>query len=91
MSAVIKTLEGAKKTANGVELNGFVCQVVVEKCIGCERVREFEGESFCFAYPEPERKWATGRCNFATHAKEVKGAGAKVNPLKASKRTVKRK
>lgn len=91
MSAKIanKTLEGAKTTEKGVEVNGILCQVIVEKCDGCERVREYEGASYCSAYPQPERKWAVGRCNFATHVKESQAAGAKVNPLKASKRTAK--
>lgn len=91
MSAKIanKTLEGAKKTENGVEVNGILCHTVIDKCEGCERIREFEGANFCSAYPLPERKWAVGRCNFATHVKETQAAGAKVNPLKASKRTVK--
>ncbi|SHN62974.1 PxxKW family cysteine-rich protein [Desulfovibrio litoralis] len=87
MSAESKTLAGAKKTDKGVEVNGFLCHTVVEKCEGCDRVREFEGQSFCASYPQPERKWSLGRCNFATHVKEAQAAGAKVNPLKASKRS----
>ncbi len=82
-------LEGAVKTAEGVMLNGFVLQPIVDKCEGCERIRTYEEQSFCSSYPAPERKWAGGRCNFATHVKAAAAAAAKVNPLKASKRAAK--
>ena len=82
-------LENATKTAEGVVVNGFVLSPVVEQCYGCERMREFDGEQFCSSYPAPARKWAVGRCNFATHAKAQANAAAKVNPLKASKRAAK--
>ena len=81
-------LENATKTAGcgGQRLCSFP---VVEQCNGCERMREFDGEQFCSSYPAPARKWAVGRCNFATHAKAQANAAAKVNPLKASKRAAK--
>jgi hypothetical protein len=82
-------LENAVRTPEGVSVNGFVLRPVIDKCEGCERVREFEEEKFCSSYPVPERKWTEGRCNFATHAKIAVRAGAKVNPLKASKRAAK--
>ena len=82
-------LENATKTAEGVVVNGFVLSPVVEQCNGCERMREFDGEQFCSSYPAPARKWAVGRCNFATHATAQATAAAKVNPLKASKRAAK--
>ncbi len=82
-------LQNAKKTPEGVCVNGFVVAPAVEKCTGCDRLREFEGETFCSSYPEPARKWAGGRCNFATHIKAESAAAAKVNPLKASKRAAK--
>lgn len=88
MSAT-NVLEGAVKTAEGVMLNGFVLQPIVEKCEGCERIRTFEELQFCSTYPTPERKWTGGRCNFATHIKTAAAAAAKVNPLKASKRAAK--
>ena len=82
MSTPDKTLEGAVKTEAGVEVNGILIQPVVEQCAGCERVRAFEGQEYCSSYPVPARKWAGGKCNFAT-------GKAKVNPLKASKRAAK--
>jgi len=69
-------------------VNGIQCQPIVEKCAGCERVKEVENEKYCGSYPIPEKKWAHGVCNFATHVKAEKDTGGKVkiNPLKASKR-----
>lgn len=84
-----KILEGAVRTSEGVELKGVIMQPIVEKCDGCGHIREFEEESFCSTYPIPSRKWADGRCNFATNIKIETGKSAKVNPLKASKRAAK--
>ena len=84
-----KLLEGAIKTDQGIEYKGIIMQPVVEKCEGCERIREFEDQKFCNTYPVPEKKWFDGRCNFATHVKIEIGKAAKVNPLKASKRAAK--
>lgn len=91
MSTPNKMLQNAVKTDAGITLNGIVLKPVVEKCEGCERVREFEEQQFCQAYPNPERKWLSDRCNFATHIKVTTKASAKVNPLKASKRAAKGK
>ena len=85
----VKALVGAVKNENGVELNGFQLKPVVEQCAGCDRVRSFEDAQYCSSYPDPARKWAGGRCNFATHAKAETVKAAKVNPLKASKRAAK--
>jgi hypothetical protein len=82
-------LQNAVRTPEGVFVNGFALKPVIDKCEGCERVREFEEEKFCSSYPAPERKWTEGRCNFATHIKTAVQTGAKVNPLKASKRAAK--
>ena len=87
-----KTLENAVQTENGVELKGVQLAPVVEQCSGCDRVRSFAEQEFCSSYANPARKWAGGRCNFATHLNKASGAGgAKVNPLKASKRSAKRR
>ncbi|NHZ46676.1 PxxKW family cysteine-rich protein [Nitratidesulfovibrio liaohensis] len=89
MSATSNVLAGATKTADGVVMNGIAIKPIVEQCEGCERIRLFEDEKFCGSYPMPERKWAGGKCNFATHIKTQAAAAAKVNPLKASKRAAK--
>ena len=83
------TLQNAVRTPEGVTVNGFVLAPVIEKCEGCDRVREFGEEKFCSSYPAPARKWDEGRCNFATHVKVDAKTAAKVNPLKASKRAAK--
>lgn len=76
-----------KMTANGVTLKN-----IIDKCEGCGRVREVDGQNFCSSYPNPAAKWSLGTCNFATHAKTATGGSqAKVNPLKASKRAAKGK
>ncbi len=84
-------LENATKTAEGVVVNGIVIAPIIDKCEGCDRVREFEDGKYCSSYPLPERKWAGGRCNFSTHVKAEVTKAAKVNPLKASKRAAKGK
>ncbi|CAM2057667.1 conserved hypothetical protein [Desulfovibrionales bacterium] len=81
-------LEGATRTADGIIYNGIIMQQIVEKCYGCERIREFDGEKFCSSYPAPSAKWTMGVCNFATHMKATIDTTGKIkiNPLKASKR-----
>ncbi|TVM18348.1 hypothetical protein DPQ33_06235 [Oceanidesulfovibrio indonesiensis] len=81
-------LQGAERTPQGVVMKGIPMEPVVEKCEGCERIKEFEGEKYCSTYPQPEKKWKLGVCNFATHvqAQLDKSGKVKVNPLKASKR-----
>ena len=93
MVAAATDFEGASKNADGMMYKGILCRPVVEKCDGCERTGDFEGEKFCRSYPLPESKWANGVCNFATHVRAVvdtKGK-IKVNPLKASKRAARGK
>ena len=86
---ITNTLDKAVMTDDGLKMNGVIMQTVVEKCDGCERaVKHESGGTYCTSYAQPERKWAMGACNFATHVRaEVTGAGkVKINPLKASKR-----
>lgn len=67
-------------------------KAVIEKCVGCDRVVEQEGITFCSTYVNPEAKWKLGFCNFATHAKpEIAVIKVRVNPLKAAKRASKGK
>ena len=65
---------------------------IIDKCEGCERIVEEDGEKYCKTYVNPEAKWRLGICNFATHQKpEIIVAKVRINPLKASKRASKRK
>lgn len=86
--AVTNVFEGAVKTDEGLKFKGLLLQPVIDKCEGCERAAEFEGEKFCPSYAIPAKKWTRGVCNFATHVRaQVDSAGkVKINPLKASKR-----
>ena len=94
-----KTLVGAVKTEQGVEVKGMLMQPVVEKCEGCDRVRTFEEQQFCGSYPNPVnspfvekvevvRKGRVRRAKLF-YLRERTGKAAKVNPLKASKRAAK--
>ena len=64
---------------------------IVESCEGCDHVRP-EGEvKFCVSYVRPAYWWDSGRyCPRATHFKLEVQKEAKVNPLKASKRSRKK-
>jgi len=79
-------------TKAGCGYSGGACQAVVEQCEGCHKVMELPSGKFCSSYPNPFSKWRTGHCNFATHSKwDQSQQQAKINPLKASKRSTKRK
>ena len=88
MAAKTEDFQGAVKSDNGMLYRGVTCHAIVEKCDGCERTGEFEGQRYCRSYPLPETKWAIVVCNFATHVRAAADTQGKikVNPLKASKR-----
>ena len=48
-----KTLVGAVKTEQGVEVKGMLMQPVVEKCEGCDRVRRLKSSSSVAATRTP--------------------------------------
>lgn len=76
---------------NGCTFEGNACHNVVEACEGCERIVDSSIGPVCTNYPAPEKKWAGGLCNFATHQKvQIQNIDQKINPLKASKRASKR-
>ncbi|NSW85867.1 MAG: hypothetical protein HPY84_06030 [Syntrophobacteraceae bacterium] len=91
-STVKAGTECAFMTKTGCGYNGGSCQPVVEQCDGCARAVEWTAGKYCSSYPNPAVKWKTSICNFATHARaEQNGSQQKINPLKASKRSTKRK
>jgi hypothetical protein len=72
---------------SGCGYNGGKCYTIDERCVGCNRVQEFDTGKFCSSYAEPVIKWKNGPCNFATHiVKESTAPKKVVNALKASKR-----
>ena len=72
----------------GCSFNGGSCYPVIEQCDGCDRSKEFESGKYCLSYPDPSQKWKLGNCNLATHIKKTPvQTAAKINPLKASKRS----
>ncbi len=81
-------MDCAFMTKAGCGYNGGSCHAVVEQCEGCQRIVEVPAGRFCASYPHPANKWKTGQCNFATHVKAgASSQKAKINPLKASKRS----
>lgn len=85
--------ECAFMTKAGCGFNGGSCHPIVDECEGCQRVVEVASGKFCTSYPNPSVKWKTSHCNFSTHSKLAGQSQqqAKVNPLKASKRSIKKK
>ncbi len=73
----------------GCQFNGGSCHPVVDQCDGCQRIIEIPTGKYCMSFPEPDIKWKTGICNMATHVTiNNKKGNIKVNPLKASKRSL---
>ena len=72
----------------GCVFAGNTCQNVIEECQGCDRIVQGTIGQVCSVAPSPQKKWATGLCNMATHRKvELQSAETKsINPLKASKK-----
>jgi hypothetical protein len=78
-------------TKTGCGYTGGACLPIIAQCDGCQRVVELEKGKYCASYPNPASKWNAGNCNFATHIKIEATVSAKVNPLKASKKSAKKK
>ena len=90
--AVIPGMECNFWGKQGCTYPGAACRPVVDKCDGCERVVKSPTGAVCGVYPEPELKWQQGICNFSTHVKaQTKSEEARVNPLKASKKSAGKK
>ena len=77
-------------TAQGCSYKEGVCLPAVEACNGCKRVIEYAAGLYCSACPDPAKKWKNGNCNLATHVTAEVEVKAKINPLKASKRSKKK-
>lgn len=74
-------------TAKGCGFNGGACLPIIDQCMGCNRISDYETGKYCTAAPDPSVKWKNGNCNFATHVKTVEATKKqKINPIKASKR-----
>ncbi len=87
----------AQRGENGSNLcgyNGTSCFPVTEECLSgdeekpCSHIVELPKGKYCTKFPNPENRWARGRCPLATHIKMDFSAPLekKLNPLKASKR-----
>ncbi len=80
-------------TKSGCGYNGGSCHQVIDQCGGCQKVMDLPAGKYCASFPNPFMKWRSNNCNFATHVKvETQSQQqAKINPLKASKRSTKGK
>ncbi|MFH1350498.1 MAG: PxxKW family cysteine-rich protein [Pseudomonadota bacterium] len=71
----------------GCKFNGGSCHQIIEKCEGCQKIKEFPAGRYCLSFPEPATKWKAGICSMATHVKAANEKTVeKLNPIKASKR-----
>ena len=74
---------------SGCSFNGGKCYPIVDECEGCDRIEEYALGRYCRSCGDPKSKWSNGKCNFATHIKKDDALKkAKINPLKASKRSM---
>ncbi|UCF93829.1 MAG: PxxKW family cysteine-rich protein [Desulfobacterales bacterium] len=77
-------------TGSGCSYKGGICHQIVEQCSGCKRTTQLTSGWYCTACPDPSVKWKNGNCNLASHVTlETAATKAKLNPLKASKRSKK--
>ena len=75
-------------TSSGCSYNGGICHEVIESCEGCNRKAQYDNGWYCAACPDPGIKWKNGTCNLASHVSAASAEKkAKINPLKASKRS----
>ena len=80
------------KTNTAAKFSDGSFLAVIDKCEGCGRIVEVDSSKYCDAFMNPAAKWRLGFCNLATHAKpEVTIVKTRINPLKASKRSSRRK
>jgi hypothetical protein len=75
---------------NGCSFEKCGYETILEQCVGCDKVIKIGEESFCKSYLKPSEKWKSGNCNLASHIKKLAKEMTKVNPLKASKRSMKK-
>jgi len=62
-----------------------------ERCNGCNKLVEVDGEIKCKTYPNPAAIWRRGGCALCSTIERIKEEKKKINPLKASKRAKKGK
>jgi hypothetical protein len=80
LCATVKSgVECSFMAKSGCGFLGGACHAVIDKCEGCERVKAFDGQKYCAAFPQPAARWRIGNCSMATHIKkEAPAAASKV-------------
>jgi len=63
---------------------------IIEKCLGCDRVIQDNEKQVCKTYPVPRALWRSRNCPMATHLKREVVEEKKLNPLKKSKRSMRK-
>jgi len=76
-----------KKEACTLPPQVAICDIAIEKCNGCEKML---ASGYCTLYPDTSLKWGNGNCPSATNLKKKAEVQKKMNPLKASKKGVKK-
>ena len=64
---------------------------IVEACLGCGKIIQDGEKQICNNYPIPKNMWRARNCLMATHLKREVTPEKEVNPLKKSKRSMRRK
>lgn len=85
---------------NGKECNwmkskgcGFpsgACHPIIDKCENCKLIEVFEGIKYCSVYQKPSAIWVSGCPRFTERKMKVEEVKL-LNPLKASKKSSKKK
>ena len=64
---------------------------IIEACSGCGRITQNEQDEVCKVYPVPKAMWRNKNCIMATHIKKEVFEEKKMDPLKKSKRSMRKK
>jgi len=72
-----------------METKTIIKEPVAPQCGGCENIEYDHVQHVCKRYAMPAARWRRGNCPMATHIKKEATTAVKLNPLKASKRSVK--
>jgi hypothetical protein len=64
------------------------CDKIVQHCEGCSKIEVWPDGNYCSSCPAPATKWTRNSCNMASHLEKETKEVKHVDPLKASKRSM---